>query len=61
MVELYCCFGLLTELSGLVRDWPIGEVLELDWFLSIIAFKRGCSLDGFVDEVKPWPSACSGN
>jgi len=45
-VELYCL--LPTEVPiGLLREWPKGEVLREDWFLIIIAFRRGCSFDGF--------------
>ena len=63
IIELYCCLLLipLLLLIGLVRELAMGEVEDEDWFLSIMALRRGCSLAGLVEEVRPWPRACKGN
>ena len=44
---------LPTELIGLERECPMGDVLVDDWFLIIMAFRRGWSFDGFDDVVRP--------
>ena len=64
IIELYCCLlpipPPLLLLIGLVKELAMGEVEDEDWFLSIMALRRGCSLAGLL-EVRPWPRACKGN
>ena len=55
LLELY--YLLPIELIGFEIVWFIGDVFDDDRCLSIIAFNRGYSFDGFYDEVSPYPSA----
>ena len=55
LFELYCFVPIWF--IGFVREWPMGEVDEEDWLRIIMAFKRGCSFEGFEDDVNPYPRA----